>query len=236
MTGVADSSSAHHYRGEDGESYHRGKRRLPEGAFDWVTRLRADKFQQHVARDATVVEFGAGAGWNLASLRCGYRVAIDVADFLADELRERQIEFTSDSVDLKSSTVDVLICHHMLEHVTAPATVLGEANRILKPGGRLLLHVPYENERRYRRYRRSDPNHHLYAWNVQTMAALVEECGFVVESAGINRYGYDRAAASAAFRLGLGERGFRALRTCAHIAKPVREVHVIARPASSAQL
>ncbi len=232
MTGVADSSSAHHYRGEDGESYHRGKRRLPEAAFDWVTGLRAEKFQEYVDDDDVVVEFGAGAGWNLASLLCGRRIAIDVADFLADELREREIEFKSDSVDLDSSTVNVLICHHMLEHVTAPATVLLEAHRILKPSGRLLLYVPYENERRFRRYDRTDPNHHLYAWNVQTMAALVEECGFVVESAGLNRYGYDRAAASAAVRLGIGERGFRALRVGAHIAKPVREVHVIARPVS----
>lgn len=230
MTGVADSSSAHHYQGEDGESYHRGKRKLPAVAYEWVTRLRAEKFQQHVGESDTVVEFGAGAGWNLASLRCRRRVAIDVADFLAEELNQRQIEYLSDSVEIKTSTVDVLICHHMLEHVAAPAAVLAEVSRVLTPAGRLLLHVPYESERRFRRYDRTDPNHHLYAWNVQTMAALVEECGLVVESAGVERYGYDRVAASAAVRLRIGERGFRALRALAHIVKPVREVFVIARP------
>lgn len=227
-----EQSATRHYRGVQGHEYHSGKRGIPPQAFRWVARLRAEKFARYVRQSDLVVEFGVGAGWNLAELKCARRIGFDVADFLEADLSAKGMEFTADSHALGDSCAEVVICHHMLEHVLHPAATLGEISRVLKPGGRLLLHVPFEEEPRYRRYCPTEPNHHLYSWNAQTLGNLATECGFQLESVTIEPFGYDRAAASWAVKLRLGERGFRLLRAAAHLLLPASEVRLVGRRSS----
>ncbi len=229
MSDAPDHAATRHYRGVRGREYHSGKRGIPEEAFRWVARLRAEKFAEFVRQSDTVVEFGVGAGWNLTELNCGRRIGFDVSEFLEADLAAKGIQFIADSGALSESCAEVVICHHMLEHVLNPAASLGEIRRVLKPGGRLLLHVPFEEEPRYRRHRPTEPNHHLFSWNAQTLGNLATECGFQLESVGIGPFGYDRAAATWAVRLRLGERGFRLLRAAAHLLLPASEVRLVAR-------
>ncbi len=217
------------YRGAAGERYHHQKRALPEAAFGWVARLRAEKFAPYVGATDTVLEYGVGAGWNLAELKCGRKIGFDVSEFLEAETRGRGIEFISDISALADECADVAICHHALEHVLSPPAVLAEIRRLLKPDGRLLLYTPFEYESRYEHFERDEPNHHLYSWNVQTLANLVEECGFTVCEAASGRFGYSRFASVWANRLRAGERGFRALRWMLHALRPGLEARVVAR-------
>jgi hypothetical protein len=92
-----------------------------------------------------------------------------------------------------------------------------------------LLFVPYERERRYRSYHPGESNHHLYSWNVQTLGNLIEDMGFKVMTAGIQKFGYDRFAAVLADRLGLGESGFRLIRISLHLLRPAFEVRIAAQ-------
>jgi SAM-dependent methyltransferase len=217
------------YCGEAGRRYHETKRAIPEPAIPWVARLRARKIAPHVNSADVVVEYGVGYGWNLAALTCRRRVGIDVAEFLEPWVRRCGIEFASDPAALPEGLADVLLCHHTLEHVLHPPDALGESHRLLRPGGKLLLFVPFERERRYRRFEPAEPNHHLYSWNAQTLANLISDCGFQVVEAGVRRFGYDRFAAVWAWRLRAGERGFRWLRAACHAVRPLREVSVAAR-------
>lgn len=228
MPDSPNNPAARHYQGEAGRAYHEGKRRLPPAAFPWVARLRAEKFALHVRATDTVIEFGVGAGWNLAELKCARRVGFDVSDFLESAVRELGIEFARDSATLADASADVVICHHMLEHALNPAASLAEIRRVLKPGGKLLLHVPFEREPRYQKHDPAEPNHHLFSWNAQTLGNLVTECGFKLESAGIGQFGYDRASAVWALKFKLGEVGFRWLRSLAHTLIPAAEVRVVA--------
>jgi SAM-dependent methyltransferase len=218
-----------HYRGEVGRRYHTDKRGIPDRAYPWVARLRATKFARHVHAADAVLEYGVGAGWNLAFLNCRKRLGHDVAPFLASTLESHGIEFVPDTGTVEAETIDVVICHHTLEHTRAPAMALTELRRLLRPQGTLWLSVPYEKERRYRRFRPDEPNHHLYSWNVQTLGNLVEELGFELVEASLGRFGYDRFAAVQACRLGLGERGYRLIRGALHLARPGWEVRVLAR-------
>jgi SAM-dependent methyltransferase len=215
-----------HYRGEAGRRYQQTKRALPEQAIPWVAALRARKFASLVGVDDVVLEYGVGSGWNLAGLRCARRLGFDVADFLEAPLRELGIEFLADTKVIPEASLDVVICHHTLEHVLHPPEVLEEVRRLLKPAGRLLLHVPFEIEGRYEHFHSDEPNHHLYSWNAQTLGNLVEEAGFKVAEAGIGEFGYDRFAANWAVRLNLGETGFRWLRRAAHLIRPAFEVRI----------
>ncbi len=220
---------AQHYRAAAGQQYHGGKRALPAAALPWVARLRAEKFQPHVRPTDTVLEFGVGAGWNLRELRCARKLGCDVADFLAEDLRTAGIEFFPALDDLPDAVADVVICHHALEHVLEPARVLTDLKRMLKPGGRLLLHVPLETGRRFHRFDPTEPNHHLYSWNAQTLGALATESGWRVEAAGVGPFGYDRFAAVQALRWKLGEGGYRLLRRFLLLLRPEREVRIVAQ-------
>ena len=170
-----------------------------------------------------------GAGWNLAALRCARRVGCDAAEFLAPDLHRLGIEFFPDTAPLGEGIADVVLCHHALEHVLHPAQVLGELQRILKPSGKLLLHVPWEREARYARHQADEPNHHLHGWNAQTLGNLVSVLGWRVEDVRTRRYGYDRFAATLAIRLRLGAGGFRAIRSLLVALRPLREVELVAR-------
>ena len=46
-------------------------------------------------------------------------------------------------IPVPDESVDGIICHQVLEHVTDPARVVGELYRVLRPGGRLLLSTPF---------------------------------------------------------------------------------------------
>lgn len=217
------------YQGAAGRAYHEVKRGVPSRALPWVHALRAAKFAPHVGPEDTVFEFGAGAGWNLARLRCARRIGCDAADFLAPDLARLGVEFVSDTAQVASDTADVVICHHALEHVLHPAEVLGELRRVSKPGGKLVLHVPWERESRYGRFRADEPNHHLHGWSAQTLGNFVAVLGWHIEQVRTRRYGYDRFAAALALRVGLGVVGFRAVRSLLIALRPLREVELVAR-------
>ena len=217
-----------HYRGEAGKRYHGEKRAIPEAAIPWVAGLRAEKLATHLRASDLVLEYGAGLGWNLARLDCRRKLAFDLADFLPPSIRAAGVEFVPDTKALPGGSVDVVLCHHALEHVMQPSAVLEEIRRLLCSDGKLLLFVPFERERKYRRFDPGEPHHHLYSWNVQTLGNLAEESGFRVCEAVTGLFGYDRFAAVWADKLHLGERGFRALRRLLLLLKPAREVRIVA--------
>jgi SAM-dependent methyltransferase len=216
------------YTGDAGRTYHADKRGLPAVAWPWVVAARAELFQPHVRGTDAVCEFGCGAGWNLAALRAGRRVGCDVADFLRPEVEAAGAEFVTDPAVLPDAAFDVVMAHHALEHVEAPRAALGELRRLLRPGGTLLAAVPYEQERRHRRFEPAEPNRHLYSWNPQTFGALLTAAGFAVRAIGLRRYGYDRRAAVLAARLGPCPTGFRTIRGVLRLLRPLHEVAAVA--------
>jgi SAM-dependent methyltransferase len=217
-----------HYRGEAGRDYQQRKRGIPDSAVAWVARLRAEKLSRSIRPSDVVLEYGVGLGWNLAALKCGRRIGFDVGDFLEPSVRALGVEYVAETKTIADGTIDVVLCHHTLEHVFDPPAALQEMRRLLAPGGKLLLFVPREKEAKYNRFHADEPNHHLYSWNTQTLGNLVQELGFDVAEAGTGEFGYSRFAAVWAVKLHLGEMGFRGLRRLLHLVKPAREVRIIA--------
>jgi SAM-dependent methyltransferase len=217
-----------HYRGEAGRRYQQHKRGIPGPALAWVARLRAEKLSPFVRPADVVLEYGVGLGWNLAALPCRRKIGFDVADFLEPSVRALGIEYIAETKSIAAGTMDVVLCHHTLEHVPDPPAVLAEIRRLLAPAGKLLLFTPLERGAKYNRFAPDEPNHHLYSWNTQSLGNLVRELGFEVAEAGTGEFGYSRFAAVWALKLHLGEMGFRGIRRLLHIVKPAREVRIIA--------
>jgi len=127
---VSLEQAQRHYSGEAGRRYHQVKRGIPPEAVPWVGRLRARKFAEFISPNDTVFEYGVGSGWNLAELRCRRRIGFDVATEVESAARDLGIEFITDIVDISDSAVDVVLCHHVLEHVLNPPETLKEIRRL----------------------------------------------------------------------------------------------------------
>ena len=99
----------------------------------------------------------------LLDIGCGkkpYKNQFNVDEYIGLEIdspesRNRGIAdyyYDGKSIPFKSNTFDCAICNQVLEHVFNPSQFISEINRVLKPGGRLLLTVPFvwdEHEQPY---------------------------------------------------------------------------------------
>lgn len=223
-----DQKVKQQYSGEKGKEYHDALNLVPDIAYPWVARLRKDKIKKFISENDVVLEYGVGTGWNISELKCKRKIGHDISEHLVTILEKNNIEFVKDISVIPDESIDVVICHHVLEHTGNPPDVLREIRRILRNEGKLLLFVPYEKGKKYHRYDPQEPNHHLYSWNVQTLGNLLEQADFTVINGFIRPFGYDRFSGVWAARLHLGEFGFRFLRRLIHRVKPVFEVFLVA--------
>jgi SAM-dependent methyltransferase len=99
-------------------------------------------------RPGRVLDVGCGRGVLLQEFRRrgwdvqGTELSVQAADY-AREVLHLPVEIGSlDTVGFPASHFDAITLWHVLEHVADPQALLKEANRILKPGGVLLVSVP----------------------------------------------------------------------------------------------
>ena len=97
-----------------------------------------------------VLDLGCGAGRFVAALRSAGvdAVGVEIAEAALERARRnapgadvRLLE-PDGSIPLGHAEVDLVWCSEVLEHVPDTGTLLTEARRVLKPGGRLLVTVP----------------------------------------------------------------------------------------------
>lgn len=184
-----------YYRADAGRTYRKTHLGVAsDRVYAAIARQRARKLTRYVDPGDRVFEFGVGTGFNLAALRCKERVGHDLYD-ASQELAEVRIRFCQDIRCLVNASFDVALCLHTLEHVVNPWNTLAEIHRLLKPGGRFIVCVPFEVARCYRRFDPSNIHQHLYSWNVQTLGMLLTKSGFALNEISVRKFGYDRFAA-----------------------------------------
>ncbi|MEM7453053.1 MAG: methyltransferase domain-containing protein [Planctomycetota bacterium] len=81
-------------------------------------------------------------------------------------------------------TFDVVTSWHVIEHVSDVKETLAEWNRVLKPGGIMVLETPDSQCLKARtqgaRYAKFWPQGHLYTFTRSNMSSLLEQSGFEV--------------------------------------------------------
>jgi 2-polyprenyl-6-hydroxyphenyl methylase/3-demethylubiquinone-9 3-methyltransferase len=98
-----------------------------------------------------VLDLGCGAGRFVAALRAAGADAVGVEIAEAALARARAVAPGADlrllepdgSIPLEHGAVDLVWCSEVLEHVADGGHLLQEARRVLRPGGRILVTVPY---------------------------------------------------------------------------------------------
>lgn len=95
---------------------------------------------------------------------------VDLSDKRVLRLVNHGINAVSSRVEkipFNDRTMDVISCLECLEHVFDPTIVLKEIVRVLKPGGRLLISVPYQAN--------CESETHVRQWDERRLFSLLEE-------------------------------------------------------------
>jgi SAM-dependent methyltransferase len=98
-----------------------------------------------------VLDLGCGAGRFVAALRDAGAdpVGVEIASGALERARavapgaDLRLLAQDGSIPLEHGSVDLVWCSEVLEHVADGAHLLQEARRVLRPGGRMLVTVPY---------------------------------------------------------------------------------------------
>jgi len=149
-------------------------------------RFRKAAALARVPAGAAVLDIGARDGGLRRFLPAGVRYqGIDIAPEFAGP--DVLIQDISRGIPFADGAYDFVCCIEGLEHVPNPFGTLTEINRVLRPGGVLVLSVPnpyHVKEIIWNVLRIPDRQGHIYGWTRQTMTRLGEMNGFRLERTG----------------------------------------------------
>jgi SAM-dependent methyltransferase len=139
-------------------------------------------------RDAKILDLGCGSGvLLLAARREGYRNLAGV-DGSAEQVavarrlgidEVRQGDLFVELAPVAPETLDVVITYDVIEHLTKPSllALMREVHRVLKAGGRWIIHAPNGESPFFGRIRYGDFTHEL-AFTRQSLPAVLRAGGF----------------------------------------------------------
>lgn len=125
-------------------------------------------------KDAILADFGCSSGFisdDLAT-NCkqviGLDIDVDAIEFARQKHARDNLQFVNiDGIDtgLEASSIDIVVCNHVYEHVPNPKQLMLEIKRILKPGG--ICYFSAGN-----RWQINEPHYNLYglSWLPKSLA------------------------------------------------------------------
>ena len=138
--------------------------------------------------EGRLLDFGCGGGSFLLRMRrqgwnvVGLDVSDDVVRLLRDQLGLTALQGSLPHPELPDESFDVITMWQALEHVHQPLEVLRAAQRLLAPGGRLILSVPNIDCLPFRWFGQAwnglDLPRHLTHFAPWTMRLMLHRAGF----------------------------------------------------------
>jgi SAM-dependent methyltransferase len=123
---------------------------LPEDPTPWEWERRRAILLQEAWRGERVLDLGCGAGRFVAALRAegAYPVGVELAEGALERARRNvpgadlRLLGADGTIPLDDSSIDVVWCSEVLEHVPDTAGLLSEIRRVLATRGTLLVTTP----------------------------------------------------------------------------------------------
>lgn len=124
---------------------------MPDDPEPWAWERRRGLLLADARPRERVLDLGCGAGRFVSALaEAGAEpVGVELAEAALERARRNvpgadlRLLAPDGSVPLEHGSVDLVWCSEVLEHVADGGHLLLEARRVLRPGGRLLVTVPY---------------------------------------------------------------------------------------------
>lgn len=141
-------------------------------------------------RDKTVYEVGCGAGGILKYLKDVYNCKVKGCDFGSDGIeygiQNYQLDLRTGGIDSfqNDEKPDIIIYHHVLEHILNIADELKKVYNLLQNDGILFVNVPGVKNLRFKYsadYLRYFQNAHTYYFSLQTLSNLMQKNNFKCE-------------------------------------------------------
>lgn len=136
------------------------------------------KFAPFIGPQDRVLDFGCRGGYLLANFECGERLGIEPSSRFREECAEAGVPAVPTLGEVPDHWADVLISHHVLEHVPSPYETLMELRRKVRPGGTVVFVVPCESVKTA--YDPGDPHNHLFTWSPLNLGNLFKAAGYRV--------------------------------------------------------
>ena len=140
-----------YYESEDYISHTDGKRSLFEKVYHFIKSIalknKLNLINSLQTSKGTLLDIGAGTGEFLSvakkdSWQC---VGVEPNKKAKDIALKKGVAFVENTSDLDDASIDVITMWHVLEHVPDVEKQIVELNRLLKPGGTILIAVPNFN-------------------------------------------------------------------------------------------
>jgi 2-polyprenyl-3-methyl-5-hydroxy-6-metoxy-1,4-benzoquinol methylase len=141
---------------------------------------------QHVNKlsPGRILDAGAGFGFFLSAINNDWeKHATELSEFCVEYIKENYPE-----VDVKTEVLeclsypenffDVIYCHHVIEHVEDPHSVIKNFSRMLKPNGTLIIGCPNVSSfvaKRFKGNYRLLGSPHILMWNKRTLSNILSK-------------------------------------------------------------
>ena len=137
--------------------------------------------------DSRILDVGCGNGGLLRRLqRHGFRHLAGVDPYAPKEADEPGFSVRRSELEAVEGTYDLIMLHHVLEHLVDPQRSLEEARARLSRQGRILVRIPVAGSQSHRLYGADwfnlDPPRHLLVPSRHGMEALAQRSGLCTVS------------------------------------------------------
>ncbi len=125
------------------------------------------------------------------------------SDFSNEFISDYQFDITA--IKQPDNFFDLIICYHILEHITGDQKAMAELFRVLKPGGAMLLQTPFregaifedpfitKEEERIKNFGQKD---HVRIYSVEGISGRLNQAGFSVGVLRFNEQLFNRSGFS----------------------------------------
>jgi SAM-dependent methyltransferase len=138
-------------------------------------------------RDLRILDVGCGRGQLLSLLhRAGFRDLQGVDPFLPEDLQVLPgLVVRRQSLESLQEDFDLVMFHHVLEHIAEGGRALAAARARLRSGGRILVRIPTVDGAAWERYRENwvqlDAPRHLHLHSRASLELLAAQAGLAVQ-------------------------------------------------------
>lgn len=142
---------------------------------NWLIYNCMDRFLQKYSRmyRGTLYDLGAGESpyQDFFLQYAGQYIAVDWAGSFHDTKADIAADLNQ-TLPIESEVADTVVSLSVMEHLCEPQTMLNEASRILKPGGGIILQVPWQ-------WWVHEPPYDFFRYTPFGLKYLFERAGFV---------------------------------------------------------